>query len=206
MRANHNNGLSRGALFSLFMTSYVPLFVIVILKQLYVGWDYLPWGRLYNESFRCLFCHFGLSICLMCLSILGILGTIVLFRNLESNLPNGSTVRVTKINNRNSDAVGYIATYIVPFLSSDFSAWCEWVVFIILMILIYVIYTNSTMILINPLLNIWYSLLEIEYVIVGDSSEEIQDALIIAGIKDIKENINYQVYPIGFKLYYGKEK
>lgn len=46
----------------------------------------------------------------------------------------------------------------------------------------------------------------LEYVIVGDSSEEIQDALIIAGIKDIKENINYQIYPIGFKLYYGKEK
>ena len=62
------------------------------------------------------------------------------------------------------------------------------------------------MILINPLLSIWYSLLEIEYTVVGDSTEETHDALIITSTKDYKENINYQIYQIGFKLYYGKEK
>lgn len=75
-----------------------------------------------------------------------------------------------------------------------------------MMALIYVIYTNSNMILINPLLSIWYSLLEVEYKAIGDSSGELHDALIITDNKKFKENVNYRMYPIGFKLYYGKER
>lgn len=206
MKAHNNNGLKRLALFSLFITSYIPLFAIVVLKQLNDGAEYLHWGGFNNEAIGCFLRHFGMSAVLLVLSAFGIVGTIVLFHNLKSNLPNGSTVKVKKINNRNSEAIGYIATYIVPFFTSDFSVWFECVVFGVIIILIYTIYTNSSMILINPLLSIWYSLLEIEYTIVGDSSEEIHDALIITSTKDYKENINYQIYQIGFKLYYGKEK
>lgn len=206
MKTSNNNGLRRGALFSLFVTSYIPLFVIVILRQTNEGWDYLHWGGMNCEAIMCFIRHFGMSTALFVLSILSVFGTIVLFHNLKSNLPNGSVVKVSKINNRNSEAIGYIATYIVPFFASDFSSWLECIVFVVIMILIYTIYTNSNMILINPLLNICYSLLEIEYTIVGDSSEEIHEALIITSTKDFKENINYQIYPVGFKLYYGKEK
>lgn len=134
------------------------------------------------------------------------MGIIVLLNNLESNLKNGTKVKVTKINNRNSEAIGYIATYIVPFLASDFSNWFESSIFIVVMVLIYSIYTNSNMILINPLLSIRYSLLEVEYMMVGDKSGVSYDALIIAYNKDLKESVNYQLYQIGFKLYYGKER
>ena len=72
----------------------------------------------------------------------------------------------------------------------------------VVMGLIYAIYTNSNMILINPLLSIWYSLLEIEYKLIGDSTGTTHDALIIT----YKENVDYQMYQIGFKLYYGKER
>ena len=147
-----------------------------------------------------------MSTVLLILSVFGALGTLTLFSNLKSNLPNGSIVKVKKINNRNSEAIGYIATYIVPFFATNYSSWFDCVVFAVIIILIYIIYTNSSMILINPLLSIWYSLLEIEYTVVGDSSEETHDALIITSTKDYKENINYQIYQIGFKLYYGKEK
>lgn len=206
MKADNNNGLKRIALFSMFITSYIPLFVIVILKQLNDGSDYLHWGGFNEEAIRCFLRHFGMSAFLLILSFLGAVGTSVLFHNLKSNLPNGTIAKVKKINNRNNEAIGYIATYIVPFFASDFSVWFECVVFAVIMILIYTIYTNSSMILINPLLSMWYSLLEIEYSIVGDSSEETHDALIITSTKDFKENINYQIYQIGFKLYYGKEK
>lgn len=206
MKASNNNGLRRNALFSLFVTSYIPLFAIVILQQINDGWDYLHWGGFNNEAIRCFIRHFGMSTVLFLLSVFGALGTIALFRNLNSNLPNGYVVRVQKINNRNSEAIGYIATYIVPFFASDFSSWLECFVFVVIMTLIYTIYTNSNMILINPILSIWYSLLEIEYTIVGDSSEGTHDALIITSTKDFKENVNYQIYQIGFKLYYGKEK
>lgn len=206
MKARYNNGLRNLALLSLFITSYIPLFAIVVLKQVNDGWTYLHWGGFNCEAIGCFLKSFWMSAVLLCLSVFGVVGTILLFRNLKTNLPNGSAVKVTKINNRNSEAIGYIATYIVPFFASDFSSWVECVVFVVIMTLIYTIYTNSSMILINPLLSIWYSLLEIEYTIVGDSSEGTHDALIITNTKDFKENINYQIYQIGFKLYYGKEK
>ena len=74
------------------------------------------------------------------------------------------------------------------------------------MLLIYTIYINSNMILINPLLNIWFSLLEVDYLLVGDVGGQTYDALIITDTKDFKEGVNYQIYQIGFKLYYGKER
>ena len=206
MKATNNNKLRQGALFALFITSYIPLFLIVIAKQLKDGRDYLCWGGWNRDSLCCCATHFGMSLVLAVLTIVGVGGIIVLLRNLETNLKNGQTVRVTKINNRNSEAVGYIATYIVPFLASDFTSWYECLIFVVVMALIYVIYTNSNMILINPLLSIWYSLLEVEFKTVGDSSGELHDALIITDNKKFKENVNYRMYPIGFKLYYGKER
>lgn len=206
MKASNNNSLKRGALFSLFITSYIPLFFIVIVKQLNDGWDYLCWGGWNENAIKCFLSHFGMSVLLLLLSIIGIVGIIVLLHNLDANLKNGTKTKVIKINNRNSEAVGYIATYIVPFFTSDFSTWFESFIFIIIMVLIYTIYTNSNMILINPLLNIRYSLLEVEYMIIGDKSGISHDALVITDNKDFKENINYQLYQIGFKLYYGKER
>jgi len=206
MKANNNNSLRRAALFSLFITSYIPLFFIVIVKQLNDGWDYLCWGGWNEEAINCFLSHFGMSVLLSLLSITGIVGIIILLHNLESNLNNGEKAKVTKISNRNSEAIGYIATYIVPFLASDFSTWFESFIFIVVMALIYTIYTNSNMILINPLLSIKYSLLEVEYMVVGDKSGASHDALIITDNKDFKENVNYQLYQIGFKLYYGKER
>ena len=206
MKASNNNGLRRGALFALFVTSYIPLFAIVIVKQLKDGWDYLHWGGWNCESIECFLSHFGMSVFLSIICLVGLVGIIVLFYNLKKDLPNGITATVTKISNRNSEAIGYIATYIVPFFASDFSSWFECAIFVVVMVLIYAIYTHSNMILINPLLSIWYSLLEIEYKVVGDTSNKTHDALVITNTKDFKENVNYQMYPIGFKLYYGKEK
>lgn len=206
MKASNNNSLKRGALFSLFITSYMPLFFIVIVKQLNDGWDYLCWGGWSEDAINCFLSHFGMSVLLSLLSITGTVGIIVLLHNLESNLKNGTKTKLTKISNRNSEAIGYIATYIVPFLASDFSTWFESFIFIVVMALIYTIYTNSNMILINPLLSIRYSLLEVEYMVVGDKSGVLHDALIITDNKDFKENENYQLYQIGFKLYYGKAR
>ena len=184
MKASNNNVLRRGALFSLFVTSYIPLFAIVIGKQVKEGWAYMRWGGWSMDAFCCFATHFGMSCLLAILSVVGLLG----------------------INNRNSEAIGYIATYIVPFMASDFSSWYECLVFAVVMGLIYVIYTNSNMILINPLLNIKYSLLDVEYKLIGDSVGNVHDALIITETKDYRENENYQIYQIGFKLYYGKER
>lgn len=170
------------------------------------GWAYMNWGGWSKDAVCCYISHFGMATLLAVFSLIGIVGIVVQLRNMKKNLRNGQTVTVTKISNRNSEAIGYIATYIVPFLASDFSSLFECIVFVVLMALIYVIYTNSNMILINPLLSIRYSLLDIEYKEVGAPTEVTHDALIITDTKDYRENVNYKIYQIGFKLYYGKEK
>lgn len=201
-----NNTLRYGALFSLFVTSYLPLFLIVIAKQIYINWNYLNWGGWKSDALICFVSNFGMACFLSIVSISGIIGAFVLLRNLKKNIENGNIVVVKKINNRNSEAIGYIATYIVPFIASDFTSLFECTVFIVMLLLIYVIYTNSNLLLINPILNIKYSLIEIEYSIVGDNKENNFDALVITETKDFKENVHYKIYPIGFKLYYGKER
>ena len=49
MKTSNNNNLKQGALFSLFITSYVPLFFMLIVEQLNDGWDYLYWGGAKNQ-------------------------------------------------------------------------------------------------------------------------------------------------------------
>ena len=61
MKARYNNGLRNLALCSLFITSYIPLFAIVILKQLNDGWAYLYWGGYNREAIGCFLKHFGMS-------------------------------------------------------------------------------------------------------------------------------------------------
>lgn len=206
MKARNNNGLRHGALFSLYVTSYIPLFLIVIMKQVRENWEFLHWSGMTKAGICCFFSKFGMSCLLGVLSVVGVIGMYILIHNLKANLHNGRVVTVVKISNRNSEAIGYIATYIVPFMASDFSSLFECSIFFIVMGLIYMIYTNSNMILINPLLNIWFSLLEVEYMIVGDKTDEMHDALIITDTKDFKEKVNYDIYQIGFKLFYGKER
>ena len=206
MKSLNNNGLRTGALLSLYITSYIPLFLIIIIKQLNDYHEYLHWAGLTKSGIKCFWSHFGMSSILGIVSIAGLVGIWILINNLETNLPNGQVVEIVKISNRNSEAIGYIATYIVPFLASDFSSIMECGIFVVVMALIYIIYTNSNMILINPILSIKYSLLEVDYKIVGDKSDETHDALIITDTKDFKEKVNYNIYQIGFKLFYGKER
>lgn len=206
MESKNNNTLRGGALISLFITSYIPLFVIIIAKQMYLGYDYLFWGGWNKDAFDCFISHFGMSVLLLIISIGGMVGILIFLHNVEKDHKNGDDVIVTKICNKNSDAIGYIATYIVPFFAGDFSDLVEWAVFMFIMIVIYVIYIQSNMILINPILRICnYSLLEIEYKVLGGSSDKSHDAQIITKTKDFKEDANYKIYQLGFKMYYGKE-
>ena len=99
MKTQNNNGLKRFALFSMFITSYIPLFAIIFLKQLNEGSDVLHWGGFNYEAIWCFVRHFGVSAVLLILSVFGALGTLALFSNLKSNLSNGSIVKVKMINN-----------------------------------------------------------------------------------------------------------
>lgn len=200
---NKVNNLRKEAQFVLFVTSYLPLFILIILKQFSENYPYLHWGGFNLDAI--IFCvqKFGLSIIFMTISAMGIVGCKFLFQNLERLSPNGDNVTVYKIDNKNSESIGYIATYIVPFLFQSFNGWYELAALLFLLLIIYRIYVNSNLILINPILSFKYSLFEIEY---QQQNGKIRNGLIITKDRHLEEDSIIKIYEIGFKLFYGVNK
>jgi len=194
------NQLHRVAQFVLFVTSYIPLFLLICLKQIYGNNEFLYWGGLNFESVSIYLEKFGLSTFLIILSLLGLFGCSRLFKNLEKDSKNGENVTINEINNRNSESIGYIATYIVPFLFQNFNNWYDITAFVFLMIIIYRIYINSNLLIINPLLSFKYSIFELEY---KTSSEKKKKGLIITKEKVLEEDAIIKIYPIGHKLFFA---
>jgi Flagellar biosynthesis/type III secretory pathway lipoprotein len=197
------NNLRGIAQFVLFATSYIPLFVLIALRQISENSSFLVWGGFYFDSIILCFQKFGLSILSIIISIVGYIGYMWTFQNLEKVSPNGDNVTVLNVDNKNSESIGYIATYIVPFLFQSFNGWYESFALIFLMVIIYRIYINSNLILINPILSFTYSLFEIEY---RRQDGKAKNGLIIVKGKHIEEDTSIKIYEMGFKLYYAVKK
>lgn len=196
-----NNSLQNSALLVLFGTSYTPLFVLIALRQIVNNANYLNYAGVSIASVKCFINKFGLAIFLILLSIAFCVGLRTLLKNIHKRSSNGHKAQILKINNRNNEALGYIATYIVPFVSADSTTGLDVICFIVMMLIVYGIYVRSNMVLINPILNLKYSLYEIEYKVKQDKE---RDGLVLVKGHSIEEDEKLVIYPIGFKLFYGK--
>jgi hypothetical protein len=197
------NNLKVMAQFVLFVTSYLPLFILVIVRQIYENHSFMNFSGFNFEAIVLFFQKFGLSVILMSVSLFGLLGCSLIFKNLEKDATNGDNVTILNVNNKNSESIGYIATYIIPFLFQNFSDWYEFFAFSFVMFVIYRIYINSNLILINPILSFKYSIFEIEYKLQNGKTK---NGLIISDNKYLEEDSNIKIYEIGFKLFYCKNK
>ena len=112
------------AKFALFATSYSPLFLLIIVKQVYDNYSFLHFGGLNSAALSCFFSKFFVATVLIGVIIFGYIGCCMLFSNLKRK-KDGDFVTITNINNRNSESVGYIATYIIPFVFQDFGSLYE---------------------------------------------------------------------------------
>ena len=182
----------------LFLTSYSPLFVCIIVRQLYYNRSFLHFAGFNKTGILCLLQKFGLSIFLGFLLALVILGTIIFIKKLRSISKNGNNVTVKSISNKNAESIGYIATYIIPFLFQSFDELGDIIPLLILLIIIYRIYVTSSLLLVNPVLNCRYSLFEMEYEEKGD----IKQGLMISPFRDIYESDNIKIFNIGYKLFH----
>jgi len=195
------NTLQPIALLVLFISSYIPLFCLVMFRQVSNNWLFLNWGGLSRQSVFICIEKFGLSIFLGFVSLLGLFGLILTLKKLNKNFPNGNYVVVKNIQNRNSESIGYIATYIIPFLFQDFSNLYDAFSFLFLICIIYRIYIHSNMIAINPLLCCRYSIYEISYQASGIE----RTGMLITSEKQLLELEKIKIYEIGYKLFFSKE-
>ena len=126
-----------------------------------------------------------------------------MFSNLKETAKNGNHVLIKNISNRNSESVGYIATYIIPFMFQGFSTTYEIFAIFFLLVIIYRIYINSNLLLINPILGFKYSISEIAY---EEQNGKQKNGLIIIENYQIDEDSTIKIYPVGFKLFYAIRK
>jgi hypothetical protein len=210
MAKNGKNTLSVLAKFSFFATSYLPLFVLLSAKQIYYNIEFLHFGGFNWDSLDLFGTKFGLSVILIVISMIGIGGLLITISNLENVVENGFPVKVNDMRNKNSEAISYIATYIIPFAFVELNNWFDLFSILFLILIIYRIYINSSLILINPILGFKYSLYEIEYLEKQFSKKEnlvkeiSRTGYVITRDRHLEEDEKIKLYEIGHKMYYSK--
>lgn len=196
------NSLSRLAPLVLFLTSYLPLFVLVIVRQTCANWDYLSWRGFNAEAFECMVKHFGISVICVVLSMIGAIGTIFVFKNLRHRVESGHTYRITEVSSMNDEPLAYIATYIIPIVFGNYSSLIDCVTIVFIFLVIYRLYIRSKLILVNPILSLKYSIYSVRYMD-GDIQRQ---GILISRNNDILENDQAKMYNVGHQLFYGYKR
>lgn len=196
---NDTNNLHGMAQFVLFVSSYLPLFILIIFRQVSENFEYLNWSGISLIGFKLFSLKFGLTSILFLVSVLGMFGYWKTLGNIEEVAKNGNPITVKDVKNKNSESIGYIATYIIPFLFQSFNGWFECLSVLFLMAIIYRIYINSSLLLINPLLSFKFAIYEIEYT----ENKKNKNGLIISRNKYLQDDTDIKIYEIGHKLYFA---
>lgn len=195
-------GLKIGARLTLFLVSYMPLFIIMIFGQFYKYSDYLNWGGLSWESLFVFTKYFGAAALLIVLSIYGAVGLKILLTNIERRAKtNGDLVIIEDIENKNSESISYLFTYIIPFVFQDLSSMINVFSVAVLLVVTFLIYSNSSMLLINPTISMRYSLYMIEYT--DSDSEKKKKGMVISRNKFLEEDDQVKIKKIGHKLFFA---
>jgi len=202
------NRLRIGVRFSLFATSYAPLFVLMIIGQIAKNQKELEWDKIVQKGFSGFVSMFGLSMVLILLLIVGFGGLCLFIKRIKQAATiSGVPIRVIDVKNRNSEAISYIGTYIIPFLFQNYNSSFEILSVGILLVVIYYIYINSTLMLINPVLNLRYSLFEIDFIDdLKSINPKVKVGLVITREKYLQDGDELLMKNIGHKLYFAITK
>lgn len=191
--------LKNTSLVVLFITSYLPLFGLLVLRQVKQNREYLYFGGINKDAILFFITKFGLSFLLILISLFGLIGVRLLLKNLKRKINNGEIVKILDIENKNNEAIGYISTYIVPFIFQDTNDIFDLTSIIVVLAIIFVIYTKSNMIVINPILNISHSLFQIEYSLNGKKRK----GLLITELDEVDEQQELKINQISKNIFYG---
>jgi hypothetical protein len=126
----------------LFLSSYFPLFLILGILFANKNW-----------------------IAALAMLLLGLLSLLELWRYIHDRQRNQqhSFTKILDYSRRDNEAMGYIASYVVPFASFSLETIPQILALSVFVIVLLVLYVNSNMIYINPMLNlVGYHLYEIE--------------------------------------------
>lgn len=196
------NSLNGMAPLVLFLSSYMPLFALIIVRQLFSNREYLVWDGFCIDGIINLIHYFGVSI--VCVSFVGfgLLGTFYTLRNLDAKVDNGYNVMVTEISSMNDEPLAYVATYIIPIMFQNYSDLSDVITLTIIFYIVYRLYIHSKLILVNPILSLKYSIFNIKF----QDGDIIRQGILISKDKYIEEGEITKIYNVGYQLYYGYKR
>jgi hypothetical protein len=180
------------------------LFILLSIKIIETNKDFLNYRGGSKDAVLSFCSHFGFIAILLFLSIYAIWGTAKTIENIKKKRGNAFPVTVTSIKPKNEDAVSYLGTYVIPLLVKGNVGIFEYATFIILFYIYYRLYSASSLILINPLLNIRYGLYEIEYVenkVANDATNK--KAMVISQQKWLNEEDELKIIKLSHRLYFA---
>lgn len=186
----------------LFLTSYAPLFVLIIVRQTLSNWEYLSWGGVSVESIVCMIKHFGMSIVCFVMTVFGFIGTRLVFKNLNKRVESGHTFKIEELSGMNDEPLAYIATYIIPLLFENYSNLIDCLTIICMFYIVYRLYIRSKLILVNPILNLKYSIYNVRY----KDGDIPRQGILISNDNDILEFDQVKMYNVGYQLFYGYKR
>ncbi len=186
-------------MFVMFITSYIPLFGLLVIRQIKQNFDYFNLGKFNRIDVLTALDKFGLSYFFIIISLFGYLGLTLLLKNLDNKKTNGEIVKINEVENKNSESISYISTYIVPFIFQDTNNFFDISSIFIVLIIIFFIYTKSNMIVINPILSITYTLYQIDF----SKKGKIKKGLLITKDDDIEIGQEIKINLITKNIYYG---
>lgn len=127
--------------FLLFLSSYFPLFLIFCFLHL---------GK-----------NLWVALSFLCLGLLGLFGLLSFFNFMREKVQ-PENIKLITVKSREDESMGYIVSYIIPFLSISTSQWQQQMALAIFFLMIAILYVNSNMIHINPMLSLFkYRIYEI---------------------------------------------
>lgn len=180
--------LTKFAKWLLFIMSYVPLYILLILSNLKIE-KWADWKRF--KILRQAFCeHFSFNMIMLLLSICSVM-ILICFNFLKSN----SHIRceVTDIKNNSSDILNYFITYMFPLLSMDVSNSSSVIVNVVVFLIIGLFYIKGDLLYLNPMMILFrYEVFRIgeRIVITHKSYDELQKCIIEKGRLDVHEICN----------------
>lgn len=188
--------LNIGAKFSLFVVSFLPLFLLLIFLQFYRG----NINILYPNLCGAFLLPQIFSLVLLLLSLVGVLGLILTIRNMKRRVfKDGFTGKILEIENKNSDVILYLFTYLALLSFSDMSKTDNVVILATFLIIAYRIYVNSNMLIVNPILGFFkYSIYQVSY----EKNGVKKKGMIITSSIDVNINVCLNMLDLDNNLFY----
>ena len=198
-----SHSLTWGAKASLFISSYTPMFFIIVFRPLPDNVDKFNSEK--SQDLMAFLKYFGASSFFLIISIFGLIGIYITLKNLKRrNQNNGTVISVVDIENKNSESITYLFTYLIPFVFQDLTKFNDFISLMILLGVTYGIYTNSSLIVVNPILSLRYSLYLVESK--NESAHESQNKkiMILTDDRHLSEGNKLKIKKIGHKLFYAE--